>query len=55
MKRYFYLVGDKMPDKDQIHLPCWETHKDIYYRYCNDVNPEANGEKVLKISMFYKV
>jgi len=55
MKRYFYLVGDKMPDKDQIHLPCWETQKDIYYRYCSDINPEATGEKVLKISMFYKV
>ena len=29
MLRYFDLVGDKMPDKDQIHLPCWENQKDI--------------------------
>ena len=50
-KVFQFGCGDKMPDKDQIHLACWETRKDIYYRYCNDMNPEATGE-VLKMSMF---
>ena len=25
MNAYFNLIGDKMPTKDQIHLPSWET------------------------------
>ena len=29
MDRYFNLIGDKMPDKVQFHLPCWENQKDI--------------------------
>ena len=33
MKRYFELIGDKMPDKDQIHLPSWDTQKAVYQRY----------------------
>ena len=56
MDRYFNLVGDKMPDSNQIHLPCWENQKDINYRYCCD--PKARGsmeEDLLGISMFYKV
>jgi len=54
MKRYFFLVGDKMPDRCQIHLPCWETRKDVYSRYCTDMGNEST-EDLLKISMFYKV
>lgn len=53
MERYFNLIGDKMPDKDQIHLPCWETQKDIYHRYSSDV--QKRGEEILGISMFYKI
>ena len=34
MERYFNLIGDKMPDTKQIHLPSWETRKDIHTRYC---------------------
>ena len=30
MTRYFHLVGEKIPHKDQIHLPSWESQKDIY-------------------------
>ena len=30
MDAYFNLIGDKMPDKNQIHLPSWEAQKDIY-------------------------
>ena len=53
MERYFNLIGDKMPDKNQIHLPCWETQKDIYQRFCNDIG--FRKEETLGISMFYKI
>lgn len=33
---YFKLIGDRMPDKNQVHLPSWETQKDIYSRYLKD-------------------
>ena len=36
MERYFHLIGDKMPNSSQIHLPSWEVQKDIYARYCQD-------------------
>ena len=56
MDRYFNLIGDKMPDKDQIHLPCWENQKDIYHRYCNDFKSRGSMEEdLLGISLFYKV
>ena len=55
MERYFNLIGDKMPDKDQIHLPCWENQKDIYYRYRTDLEQRGNQGEILGISMFYKV
>ena len=31
MTRYFHLVGDKMPHNSQIHLPSWETQKDVFF------------------------
>lgn len=56
MERYFNLIGDKMPDKDQIHLPCWETQKDIFCRYSGDMQIRGcPQEELLGISMFYKV
>ena len=56
MDRYFNLVGDKMPDSNQIHLPCWENQKDIHYRYCCDLKARGSMEEdLLGISMFYKV
>ena len=30
MTKYFNLIGDKMPHNNQIHLPSWNTQKDIY-------------------------
>ena len=33
MESYFDLIGDKMPDKNQIHLPSWESEKDIPYSW----------------------
>ena len=55
MERYFDLIGDKMPDKNQIHLPCWENQKDVYNRYCTDLEKRGNKEEILGISMFRKI
>lgn len=37
MDRYFNLIGDKLPDKNQIHLPSWDKQKNIYERYKDDM------------------
>lgn len=37
MERYFNLIGDKMPDKNQIHLPSWDRQIDIYQRFKDDM------------------
>lgn len=37
MERYFNLIGDKMPDKNQIHLPSWDKQIDIYQRFKDDM------------------
>ena len=56
MERYFHLVGDKMPHKDQIHLPSWETQKDVYSRYCADMAEQHISEnELVSLSMFYKI
>ena len=56
MDAYFNLIGDKMPTKDQIHLPSWETQKDIYSRYAEDMNSRGlKEEDIAGISMFYKI
>ena len=56
MDSYFNLIGDKMPTNDQIHLPSWETQKDIYSRYAEDMNSRGlNEEDIAGISMFYKI
>ena len=53
---YFNLIGDKMPDKDQVHLPSWETQKDIHSRYAQDMKERGmSDEDILGISMFYKI
>ena len=33
MERYFHLIGDKMPHNGQVHLPSWDTQKNVYERY----------------------
>ena len=56
MERYFNLIGDKMPDNNQIHLPSWETQKDIHARYSKDM--ELRGieqEEIAGISIFVTV
>lgn len=37
MDIYFNLIGDKLPDKNKIHLPSWDTQKNIYQRYKDDM------------------
>lgn len=56
MDAYFNLIGYKMPTKDQIHLPSWETQKYIYNRYAKDMNSRGlKEEDIAGISMFYKI
>lgn len=56
MDVYLNLIRDKMPDKDQIHLPSWETHKDIYSRYLEDMQKRGvSEEEIAGISVFYKM
>ena len=56
MDAYFNLIGDKMPDKNQIHLPSWETRKDIYNRYFGDMKDRGmSEEEIAGISVFYKI
>jgi len=56
MERYFHLVGDKMPHNSQIHLPSWETQKDVYTRYTQDMTVQCIPEsETVSLSMFYKI
>lgn len=56
MTRYFNLVGDRMPHKSQIHLPCWETQKDIYRRHIEDMTlQQIPNTEMVSLSMFYKI
>ena len=56
MERYFHLIGDKMPHNNQIHLPSWETQKDIYERYMADMQiQEIPEEERVAISTFYRI
>ena len=56
MARYFHLVGDKMPHKNQIHLPSWELRKDIYMRYRSDMELQQIPEsEMVALSSFYRI
>jgi hypothetical protein len=56
MERYFHLIGDKMPHNNQVHLPSWETHKDFYERYVDDMKlQEIPEEEMVALSTFYKI
>ena len=56
MEGYFNLIGDKMPTSKQIHLPCWDTQKDIYMRYKDDMTEQMlDKNDILSLSMFYKL
>ena len=56
MERYFHLIGDKMPNSSQIHLPSWEVQKDVYSRYCQDMQIRGIPEdEIAGISVFYKI
>ena len=54
--KYVNLIGDKMPNSKQIHLPCWDTQKDIYGRYKADMAKQMLDESaMISLSMFYKI
>ena len=56
MTRYFHLIGDKMPHKNQIHLPSWETQKDIYTRYKSDMELQQIPEsEMVALSSFFRI
>jgi len=56
MEKYFHLLGDKMPNSNQIHLPSWDTQKDIYARYKQDMAQQMLLEKdLISLSMFYRI
>lgn len=56
MDAYFNLIGDRMPDKNQLHLPSWENQKNIYSRYLQDMQKRGIGdEEIAGISVFYKI
>ena len=56
MEQYFSLIGDKMPNSKQIHLPSWDTQKNIYGRYKQDMAEQMTDEsEVMSLSMFYKL
>ena len=56
MQRYFHLIGDRMPHNSQIHLPSWETQKDLYTRYAEDMTLQnIASTEVVCLSMFYKL
>jgi len=42
-----------MPTNNQVHLPSWETQKDIYHRYYQDMN--LHEEEEAGMSTFYKI
>ena len=54
--KYVNLIGDKMPNSKQIHLPSWDTIKDIYGRYKDDMIKQMLDEStIISRSMFYKI
>ena len=56
MERYFNLIGDHMPDKNQIHLPSWESQKSIYTRYVDDMADQGIvTDEVIALSSFYRI
>lgn len=56
MTKYFNLVGDKMPHNSQIHLPSWETQKDVHTRYTEDMTLQGMPAlEIVSLSMFYKL
>ena len=50
------IIGDKIPDKNQIHLPSWDKQKDIYLRYTNDMHAKGISEdQLVVLSTFYRM
>ena len=45
MERYFHLIGDKQPDKDE----------DIFHRYEDDMRKTRSSESLAGLSTFYRI
>ena len=56
MTRYFNLVVDKMPHNKQIHLPSWDTQKDVYQRFREDMELQnVPASSIVALSTFYRI
>lgn len=55
MKRYFHLIGDHMPHNNQIHLPSWDTQKNVYERYKDDMAMQSSESSVVSLRSFYRL
>jgi len=57
MRQYFNLIGDRMPDKNQLHLPSFDRRNVYYDRYVGDMKAQAPEDDsiILGDSMFYKI
>ena len=54
MKRYFNLIGDKMPHIEQIHLPHFLSKKAVYHLMVQDLVNEGVTD-VVSVSHFYAI
>ena len=56
MSRHFKLIGDKMPTNGQIHLPSWDTQKDVYARFRDDkIQQKLKDSDIISLTCFYKI
>jgi len=57
MQRYFDLVGDHMPNTEKIHLPSWESQKNVNERYKDDVMTQLGDEtpEFVSLRTFYRL
>ena len=56
MQRYFNAKGDKMPMTNQIHVPAWDSQKEIHRRYKEDMTQQMLDRRdIICQSMFYNL
>ena len=53
MRHYFSQVGDCMPDRMALHLPCFLTNATVYARMREEL--EGSGQQVISQSHFYSL
>ena len=52
MRRYFHLIGDHMSHNNQIHLPSWDTQKNVHERYKDDMASQSSESSVVSLRSF---